>query len=76
MSAAPVHVESPSRVERDRNVGGASAQIWAGLSIVAMWLAVLAVGISGADFTTTSHSASGDTTGTTVPSALPSPSAR
>ena len=50
--------------------GGASAQIWAGLSIVVMWLAVRAVGIAGADFTTTSHSASGDTTGTTVPSVI------
>jgi hypothetical protein len=47
-----------------------STQIWAGLSIISMWLAVLFVGIFGPDFTSSSNTASVNGTQTTVPSVI------
>lgn len=58
---------------RDERVARAwwdSTQIWAGLSIISMWLAVLFVGIFGPDFTSSSDNASVNGTQTTVPSVI------
>jgi hypothetical protein len=64
------HAAPTYRDERDARAWWESTQIWAGLSIVSMWLAVLFVGIFGPDFTTASNNASVNGTQTTVPSVI------
>ncbi len=71
MSSAPLPITTANRPERDLRTWWESTQIWAGLSIVSMWLAVLVVGIFGPDFTATSNSASSDTSSATIPSVVP-----
>ena len=70
MSTAPLPIAVATRPERGLRAWWESTQIWAGLSIVAMWLSVLVVGIFGPDFTSVSNNASTNTTQTTVPSVI------
>ena len=44
--------------------------MWAGLSIVSMWLAVLVVGVFGPDFKTASDNAAVNGTQTTIPAVI------
>jgi hypothetical protein len=64
------HAAPAYRNQREARAWWESAQLWAGLSIVSMWLAVLFVGIFGPDFTSSSNTASVDGTQTTVPSVI------
>lgn len=70
MSTAPEPLGATSRESRQAQAWWDSTQIWAGISIVSMWLAVLVVGIFGPDFTTSANNASTNTSGTTVPSVI------
>ncbi len=71
MSTAPLPLSAGGRPEHLTRTWWGSTQIWAGLSTVSMWLAVLFVGIFGPDFTTTTNNASTNTTSTTIPSVIP-----
>lgn len=62
--------EPTYRDERVARAWWESTQIWGGLSIISMWLAVLFVGIFGPDLTSSSNNASVNGTQTTVPSVI------
>src|ERR1700675_3947103 len=64
------HAAPTYRDEREARAWWESTQIWAGLSIISMWLAGLFVGIFGPDFTSSSNNASVNGTQTTVPSVI------
>ena len=70
MTTVPAQVRSASEARTSR-AWWESAQLWAGLSIVSMWIAVLFVGVFGPDLTTSTSNASMNANATTVPSVIP-----
>ena len=70
VSTVPVQASATGEARSSR-AWWESTQIWAGLSIVSMWVAVLFVGVFGLDLTSTSNNASANTTATTIPSVIP-----
>jgi hypothetical protein len=70
MSTAPPPITASARPERGARGWWESTQVWAGLSIASMWLAVLVTGIFGPDFTSTSNNASTNTSSLTIPSVV------
>jgi hypothetical protein len=66
VSAAPMPVENPARSKGDTRAWPSAKAPWAGLAIIAMWLAVLFVGLFGGDI---QNSTPGGST-SAVPSAV------
>jgi hypothetical protein len=69
MTSVPIthqNADAPSEpVRRSPSAWWASTRLWAGISIVAMWTAVLFVGVFGSDFVSAST-----TDRTTIPSVV------
>jgi hypothetical protein len=68
MSTVPASVTQTEVRERSRSAWLYSVPMWAGLAIVAMWLAVLFIGLFGGDIV--SNTAGGAGTASSVPSVV------
>jgi hypothetical protein len=70
MTTVSTPIGATGREGRDTAQWWESRQVWGGLSIITMWMAVLVVGAFGPDITATSNNASTNTSSTTVPSVV------
>ena len=70
MSAISAHT-SPESETRTARAWWESTQIWTGVSIVAMWVAVIFCGIFGPNLTNSTNNASVNGSATSIPSVIP-----
>ena len=61
----------PANETRPTRAWWESTQMWAGLSMVSMWVAVIVCGVFGPDLTTSTNNASVNGNTTTIPSVIP-----